>query len=1345
MMKCFGLLLLFAVLNVFRAPGQDYGAGEVHGTVRRSPGPGHGCEDSRQLRSFPEATVRATNSILPVTSQETTTKKKAVNAVIDEVLFHIPALQVGHGPWKFNVVHPSYQPYKKQKPAYANPQPNVDKNIRIDSYICMEDKPSPTLPRRSPDGFFGQHGFGTYEQPSDQPGSPSPEALSGRITTEAGGRATGIVKLYGIRYNDAHMFRLDRVSSTADGNFHISLGTIMNAGYDQFYVLARGQHATEFSALIGPDELGNPLEMRLAPPPPPDNVPGTPDPARGIMFGQELMRSLPLAGARNVDQLLLLAGGVFPGPEAVDLSGPGISAGIGTSGELSVNGQRARQNNFVLDGADNTDEGTGVRRQGFVFSSPVPVETVINLQAMTGSADVRFGRASGAQINVLSASGSNAFHGTLYGYLTDRRLNARNFFDSRPSSQPVSLAPVTFNGRPLELANPVDRDPPLTRTQAGFTFGGPLSTGESRDPATFFFAAFENQRTRSASESHFSVPTVRQRGFKNLGDTGLTGSDGSSLYPASLAGDAIFSLYPFPNQPGGPFGANTYAEVLPADSDGRLFSLKLDRYLHVLRAGHILTVRYGRITESSDLASTGAALFSSAIARVRNQSVAAIFHTNLARLWASSARFGWGRAAYVFDERRSPLQLPSSLFPSEPFLLNRPLLLNVTTIGGPPAFVSTPLPQNPAVGTNSQTEQYTGAIGRVNVPGFSSIGADTFHFPQRSSSDTFQWAETATRVTGRHSLSVGFEVWRLGLISTLERNRRPELTFSGQVLQEPPPAFPGAPPPAVTGRLDPTSVIAAGLVPSFQQTLAISPDRPLRLSRKQIDFFFQEDWRVFPRVTVSVGGRFQMMRLPGSDDGRFERAPNPALFDPSICDGRGPATPDCRVSVRNLFDAFPAGFQKAFNASSFTADFRAGIAWAPFGPGTSPLRFSIGKHTGRLPAAITEESRDPFPPPTNTAPPPCNCGIAAPFASILNPSTLNLLNSIAAMNPVAALALTPGTNVQLVQPGFNLQPPSVMQFNLGIQHRLPGDSVVSFAYVGAIGQGLLRVRDEGAFALPGFAISAIIPAAGRIPDFVSVRAPQFAAGSVSKLLFESKAESRFHSLQGEFRGAVKHWLQFGAALTWAHSADDASDFFDTAGSFALPQNNTTPSERGPSSFDVRVRGTGYFVWDVPRLLKGPLLNGWQLAGIVTAQTGQPFTVNTAFDVNGDGLLTDRLATTTGLLGPAVGRSISGASRTTLLALAPGVSPASLLATKGDGAVGRNSFRAGGMASIDLALSKTFAFRERYRLAWRVESFNSANRSNFGVPVRILEAPAFGQAFRTVTPNRTLQIGGTFDF
>ena len=146
------------------------------------------------------------------------------------------------------------------------------------------------------------------------------------------------------------------------------------------------------------------------------------------------------------------------------------------------------------------------------------------------------------------------------------------------------------------------------------------------------------------------------------------------------------------------------------------------------------------------------------------------------------------------------------------------------------------------------------------------------------------------------------------------------------------------------------------------------------------------------------------------------------------------------------------------------------------------------------------------------------------------------------------------------------------------------------------------------------------------------------------------------------------------------------------------------------------------------------MRGWQITGVHTAQTGQPFTVTSAIDVNGDGNLTDRLDSTSGLLlGPV------GGDRRVRLALAPGVTTSSLLAPPfQSGAVGRNTFRAGGLLQLDMAVVKAFALTERFTLRFRVEAFNLFNRAEFGTPVRILESAGFGSSVSTLTPARVLQ-------
>jgi len=145
----------------------------------------------------------------------------------------------------------------------------------------------------------------------------------------------------------------------------------------------------------------------------------------------------------------------------------------------------------------------------------------------------------------------------------------------------------------------------------------------------------------------------------------------------------------------------------------------------------------------------------------------------------------------------------------------------------------------------------------------------------------------------------------------------------------------------------------------------------------------------------------------------------------------------------------------------------------------------------------------------------------------------------------------------------------------------------------------------------------------------------------------------------------------------------------------------------------------------------------QIAGTTQFQTGQPFTVNSIFDVNLDGNLTDRLDTTDGII-------VTG-DRSRPLRLATGDLSSLRAALGQDGRVGRNTFRAGNYLDTNVAVIKTFHFDESRSLVFRTEVFNLTNRANFGVPVRHLEAPGFGQTTSTLTPGRRLQFHLKFSF
>jgi hypothetical protein len=244
-------------------------------------------------------------------------------------------------------------------------------------------------------------------------------------------------------------------------------------------------------------------------------------------------------------------------------------------------------------------------------------------------------------------------------------------------------------------------------------------------------------------------------------------------------------------------------------------------------------------------------------------------------------------------------------------------------------------------------------------------------------------------------------------------------------------------------------------------------------------------------------------------------------------------------------------------------------------------------------------------------------------------------------------------------------------------------------------------------------------------------------------IFETTASSSYDSLQLQVRSRLRQSLQYQASYTLSNARDEVSDVFDLAGAYVLPQNSLTlAGERGPANFDVRHRFTYSFISDLSALRDRAkafrwLLDGLQLASLGRLQSGQPFTVNSIFDINLDGNLTDRLNTTAGLV--ATGDRRQPLRLTTNNTF-------SLLAPFGqDGSVGRNTFRAGNIFELDLAMIKNIAITARQRLGLRVDIFNLINRANFGVPARLLEAPEFGKAINTITTGRRIQFSLKYVF
>jgi hypothetical protein len=1133
------------------------------------------------------------------------------------------------------------------------------------------------------------------------------------------------------------------------------------------------------------------------------------DATRRTVFSPFLMQSLPVPGLRSFDFFALLAPGVFPAPQTANTAGPGVSPGVGTAGQFSVNGMRSRENNFTVDGSDNNDEDIGVRRQGFIALVPQSIESLQEFQIITLLGDARYGRNAGGQVNVLTKTGNVNLHGAVYGFLADRRLNARDFFDPPARASSFTLtrttdnSPILLDGQPLVVANPVRENNPFTRTQTGAAMGGRIP--ELRN--TFFFSSIEKQIIHATKTSHFAVPTVRQRGVFDTGETGLQQPNPAPvMYPASIPGNAIFSLYPFPNNPSGPYGENTYTALLPADGHGIRLSAKLDHQfkgsnkpregpwwksmLSYRSYGDQLTGRYNLTDERSYLPTTGGALFSSLRPTVRTQNLAFFLNRILSASAADTVRLSFGRTRLFFGEVRDPSMLGSSALPGQGFLLNAPLLLNLTLPGAAhTTYVSASSPQGIATLNSlgysgvTQTEQITGPIGQIIVPGFSSIGVDTENFPQERANNTFQIADTITWVHGKNVLTFGTDIRKTQINSTLDGNFRPLAVFNGlltapfMTVVRPGGAF------ETPGVVTATTLAAAGIPTGMFQTIAADPNSSLGIRFTQVNLFLQHERRFHSNLRLSWGVRYEVNTVPDTTGHRLENAFDPATLRQQAQEAfnfcNAPPNPRCNDLIGAVTSAFPANFKVSYGADRNDFDGRFGFAWSPnWSPtknGRLAIRGGVGTYAGQFPGIVLDQSRNAFSAflplnyanfsprsPTdnqtflfNLANPSVQQLLLTinPQLQIIKPGTLNTHSSI---NPIALLVnslfnlnnlsitSTP-LGLDLVLPQKQLKTPNSLHYGITLEYQLKNDYLFSFAYVGTRGVKLLRVStpDLGVNRSgldPSLAVTPLTNAAP-FPFFQGRELPAQAqvisgAFTIARTFFESSATSNYNSFQIEARKRYSKNFQFGSAFSYSHATDEVSDFFDTAGAFALPQNSLRRSEKASANFDARLRFVNHFVFDLPPKL--PVLGNLQLAGIITAQTGQPFTVNSAIDVNHDGNLTDRLNTTAGL--------IRTGDRRAPLQIEPGTNRFSLLAPDGfDGAIGRNTFRGPGIFTWDLAIMKPLLvfrnskFGENQKLLLRTDIFNLFNRTNFGIPVRILETSAFGRSVNTITPPRTIQL------
>jgi hypothetical protein len=454
-------------------------------------------------------------------------------------------------------------------------------------------------------------------------------------------------------------------------------------------------------------------------------------------------------------------------------------------------------------------------------------------------------------------------------------------------------------------------------------------------------------------------------------------------------------------------------------------------------------------------------------------------------------------------------------------------------------------------------------------------------------------------------------------------------------------------------------------------------NNPEHLRTHSYNFFVHDAWRIRPNFTVTLGLRYEY-NSPGVD------AQNRAnVYDPA----QGMLVP---VGV----GGFP---RSGYNPDYTNFAPQIGLAWAP-GSRKTVIRAAYGIHYDQSALAISEG--------LYFSAPYYNFNVYYPIEGLYN---LSLSNPFPSNFPVPYPASATAFE-------RNLKTPYVQQWNFGIQRQLGKARVAEIAYVGSKGTRLIDSRNINQ-AAPSTNPDALPPN----PNFADVD------------IIESNANSTYHSLQAKFEQRLTKGLSALAAYTYAKSIDDASGFFSTTGDPNFPQNSYDLSgEKGRSDFDIKSRFTLSYAYDLPIARGHKWLGGWQSFGVLTFQTGQPFTVM---------LLADDDNSNTGFSNLGYGANnrpdVVGNPHVANPGAQEWFNPAAFaVAPYGTfGNAGRNILSGPGLQTVDVSLVKNTHATERLNVQFRAEFFNVVNHTNFNLPDNFLGDTTFGQITSAQNPRR----------
>ncbi|MGA9641653.1 MAG: TonB-dependent receptor [Terriglobales bacterium] len=1026
--------------------------------------------------------------------------------------------------------------------------------------------------------------------------------------------------------------------------------------------------------------------------------------ARGTVIDEQEIQALPLP-TRNFQQLLTLTTGTSGSLQNSSELGRGDVA-------VYVNGQRALSNNLLINGVDANSIGTGENPNLSVPS----IDSLQEFIVQTSMYDASAGRNAGGNVAAVTKSGTNSLHGDVYEFLRNTVLDANNFF---------------LNGAENGAVTP---RPTYRRNQFGGTLGGPLL----KDRA-WFFISYQGTRETNGTSLTNSLATVfvpaflgPQRDAASLANLSLCYGLGGFFDPfttyAALNQRLPNGQYMIPSAPGvtttaagcAPGAGVTAAPVLettPSNSTYKedQFNTNLDfklteknrffaKYFQALnRENQALYAQFG---DGNPLQAPGWPAEEEVNQRVLSVGLSSVISNRL----VNEVRFGWstiygpGKPSTPVTSADLGISSPlGSLFPSMPTMI----FANMFTLGPSPLGI-----------TYAATNMY-------------------------SVSDMMTWTK------GRHAMKFGGEYKRQELDAPYF-----DVFPNGEI--------------AYAGFLNgnPFSDFLAGLA-----SVSVIGSGTNSIHNRANDFsaFFQDDWKVTQRLTLNLGLRYDYFgpttetqgHFVGFDPSRAAIAPLPIV--PGCLDTCGVAVTGGFVQAGNGNLPVPNGGTPGFTKVSdglVNSNFknfgpRIGFAYQLSDNGKIVLRGGYGIFFDRpnmrlynsqlfnmpyemIATALATPNENPF----------VQVPLPSAFPLSLSNTSIFPFGGYPAVLPVTSYGSA--TPAPTIVPASGLYPdihdwsiPYTQTFNLGVQNSFANNWMLDLGYVGSLGRKFPRLFSFNQAFGPSFAG---VPAVGSLggplfPGFGDLPAP-----GLGSFLMKSNSNSSYNSLQATVNKRFSYGLQMLLSYTWSHSIDDYSGS-DVSDISLLPGDMVNQNHNHAlSDFDRRHRFVGSYLYNLPDayhggsgLAKG-LVNSWSVSGIVTLQSGVPFSI-----LGADSLF----AFTQSDLAP--GRTVASAIKSSNVAdrLNAYFDTTAFVPPTPDtadfGTLGRNIIRGPKQIDTDFSIMKLVPIAEGQKVEFRAEFFNLFNNVNFANPVNVVSSGNFGQIASTTTGPRVIQFALKYNF